>query len=367
MHTRPLRTLSCLLAAAITLAACGNDDPASTSASTSGADQPAASAPAETDGVSAETTADSVTAPTSSDVSVPAVEEAETSTFPVTIEHRMGSTTFEARPERIVSLNVQWTDAVLAMGEVPVAYMSSAAEPTQYPWQAGLLDGVEQIDGTDSIPFETIAALEPDLILVTFAVRDQNDYDLLSAIAPTIGMLGDLQVDPWDDQVEVLGRVLGDPGAATAAIGEVDSDVATVAAELPGLEGATYTFANLVPGDTIYVIADPDDGASALFNELGMVLDPDIVALDESAIGRVEISYEQVGLLGADLVGVLLNGQDPSTIVGLAELPSNQAGTLIEFEYADIVGLNTPTPLSVPYLLDLIRPSLDTIAAEADD
>ncbi len=311
------------------------------------------------------------TAAATADDTTPATDPADDTTGdalsePVTIEHRYGTTELDDVPERIVTLNVQWTDVVLAMDLVPTAYMLSSAigETDIYPWQAGLLDDAEQIAAGDAgIPFEAIAALQPDLILGAYNIPDQAAYDTLAAIAPTIGPLGDLQVDPWSDQITVLGQALRAEDAAAEAIAEVDALAAAVAEELPGLEGATYTFANFVPGTGIYVIADPDDGASRLFDAMGMEIDPDIVALDEEAVGRVLISFEEIGLLDADLVGVLLNGTDPSEVIGLAELPSSENGTLIDFAYADIVGLNTPTPLSVPYLLDLMRPTLELVAA----
>ncbi|MAT06161.1 MAG: hypothetical protein CL424_14070 [Acidimicrobiaceae bacterium] len=375
MNRRSSRLLvPVLVAASLIAAACGGDDSADDTdatgpVETSQASEPADSAPtaittAPVERESTEGSDDTMTTEAASDTTLAA--DSGDSPYPVTITHRAGETTIEQRPERIVSLNVQWTDALLAMGETPTAYMLSSAvgEPEPYPWQAGMLDGVDVISSTGPIPFEKVAELQPDLILVTFAAPTESDLALLTEIAPTIGLLGDFEVDPWVDQVEVLGQVLGEPETAAAVIAGVDDEVAAVAADLPGLEGATYTFANLVPGDSIYVIADPNDGASRLFNSLGMQLEPDIVALDEGAVGRIQISYEEVGLLQADLVGVLLNGQDPGSIVGLSEIPSAQTGALAIMELSDIVGLNTPSPLSVPYILDLLMPSLRIVATE---
>ncbi|MEM7322055.1 MAG: ABC transporter substrate-binding protein [Actinomycetota bacterium] len=308
-------------------------------------------------------TADEEGSDSDTDEATTDTDESTASSYPITVDHNFGSTTIEARPERVVTLNVQWTDAMVAMGQAPTAYVLSAfaGETDLYPWQVGLLDDAERIDAVEGLPFEAIAALQPDLILFTFATRDPGDYETLSAIAPTIAGVSDLQVDPWSDQVRVLGQVLDDPDTAEAVIASVDGEVAELAAVLPGLAGKTYTFANYVPGDSIYVIADPDDGASELFNGLGMELDPDIVALDTAVVGRIQISLEEIGLLQADLVGVLLNGTDPSEVIGLDTLPSSQSGALIDFAFADVVGLNTPTPLSVPYLLELMRPSLELV------
>ena len=77
-------TLLLLLFSALLLPACGDDEPAS-------AGQGASAAPA-----------------------------AEESAFPVTIEHKWGSTTIESAPERVVVVGLREQDALLALGIVPV-------------------------------------------------------------------------------------------------------------------------------------------------------------------------------------------------------------------------------------------------------
>ena len=105
----------------------------------------------------------------------------------------------EAPPERVATLGLQWTDVLLALDEEPIAHISEdlAGDGGTYPWQAGLLDGATGLTVTSSqdIPYEQIASLQPDLILITYFAEDQAIYDRLNAIAPTIGLLGDRQVD----------------------------------------------------------------------------------------------------------------------------------------------------------------------------
>jgi iron complex transport system substrate-binding protein len=329
---RALALLALSLPAAL-LAACGGDGAGDTASSATGAAPPSASA--------------------------------SEASYPVTIEHARGQTTIEERPERIVSLNVQWTDAVLAMGQRPVAYvLDSAGQETEpYPWHAEQVAASTRIDAAGTVPFEQIASQRPDLILVTYLAIEQDVFDQLAAIAPTIGMLGDLDVDTWQSQVEVMGRVLGEPARAAAVIADVEGQIDGLAAELPGLDGKTYVAANYVAGDGIYVVADPEDGASTFFYRLGMEIDPDILALDPQAVGRVHLSFEQVGLLDADFLGVLTNGADPAELPGWEELNAVRNGSLVDFSFADVVGINTPTPLSMPYEIDLLRPALEAVAA----
>lgn len=341
-----------LVALALVTAACGDDDDDDAGAATTDA--------------AAATTEAGATTPAGTAVATSVAADAS---FPVTIEHRYGSTTLDARPERVATLGLQWTDVVLALGEDPIAHVSEdlAGEGGIYPWQAGLLDSSTGLTMTSAadIPYEQIAALHPDLILITYFAEDQAIYDRLNEIAPTIGLLGDRQVDKWQDMITVGGQMFGRPAEAAAAAAEVEELMTVTAAQYPGLEGKTFALANFIPGDQIYVVADPEDGSSVFFQQLGMTLNPDVVAAADGATGRAEFSFEQVGLLDGDLLVVFSNGEDPSTFVGYDQLGVVAAGAAAELNYAQVVGFNTPTPLSIPYSLEVVRPQLEVAAGGA--
>lgn len=282
----------------------------------------------------------------------------------VTVEHLYGSTEVPVDPERIVSLDTQWTDVLVALDAPAVGYLADANVDGDFPWRGDELAGATTITATDSLPYEQIAALDPDLIVVTYLAQDEADYDRLAAIAPTIPLLrtGD-QVDPWQDMADVAGRVLDATAEAEALVSEVDAAVAAVADGIPGLEGRTYAMVNYVPGDAFYVVADPDDGANVLFAQLGMAITPTILDAADDVEGRVELSLEQSALLDADVLVLFTNDADPADIPGYDQLPAVRGGAVALLDYAEVVGLNTPTPLSVPYSLELIRPALEAAAA----
>src|SRR5690606_42422 len=109
--------------------------------------------------------------------------------------------------ERIVTLGLQWTDAVLAFGVQPVGFAKDllAAEDGMYPWHREQLEGVTALDVSGGLPLEAVAALDPDLILaVPYLSEDEGLYETLSEIAPTIVSVTGAQVDAWQDQVEVV-------------------------------------------------------------------------------------------------------------------------------------------------------------------
>ena len=70
------------------------------------------------------------------------------------------------------------------------------------------------LSSSDGFEFEKIAALEPDLIVGTNAGMTKQDYEKLSALAPTIAQSGDYSdyFEPWDVQHLAIGKALGQGG-----------------------------------------------------------------------------------------------------------------------------------------------------------
>jgi iron complex transport system substrate-binding protein len=58
----------------------------------------------------------------------------------------------------------------------------------------------------------------------------------------------------------------------------------------------------------------------------------------------------------------LTNGAEPAEIPGYDARPAVQDGAVAVLDLAAVTGLNTPTPLSIPYSLERIRPALEAAA-----
>ncbi|OHV48684.1 hypothetical protein BCD48_14655 [Pseudofrankia sp. BMG5.36] len=289
----------------------------------------------------------------------------QTLSTPVTVQHVYGSTTIKTIPKRVVTLDLQWTDVMLAMGVQPIAYAVDPGMPASgVPWEKLPADATK-ISVTDGLPVEKILALHPDLVVAAYAIQDEETYKLLSASVPTIaGPPGDA-VPAWQDLTHTAGQFLNDTAKADKVIADADAPVKAAAAELPQLKGKTFALAQYIVGDSMYIVGDPKDGSSLFFEEFGMKLYQPV--LDEAAKTgetRVNVSTERADLLRADLLAFLINGGDESDlgdIPGFDQLP----GTVAVLDYATIVGLNTPSPLSIPYSLDKLRPYLDKTAGKA--
>jgi iron complex transport system substrate-binding protein len=132
------------------VAACGDDD--ATSSTT------ASTAAVATTATSEDSTTGSVS--DSGDASPP-----DAAGFPVTIEHKYGSTSLEEAPTRVFALGATDHDPLLALGVTPIGVVNWRG-PAAHVWNAdefGASAPVAISDPADGIEFEAIAAADPDL------------------------------------------------------------------------------------------------------------------------------------------------------------------------------------------------------------
>src|SRR6478752_2846279 len=184
--------------------------------------------------------------------------------FPATVEHKFGETVVPAEPKRVVSVGVSEQDVLLQLGVVPVGVTEWYGEQPDatWPWAHDLLDGAhpEVLKTDDGFEFEKIAALDPDLIVGTNAGMTKKDYQLLSAIAPTITSdegANDF-FSPWQDQVLQIARGLGREADGQQIVDDLEGKYAAVAAEHPEWADLTATFSQGAPYDGILYVYPPD-------------------------------------------------------------------------------------------------------------
>ncbi len=257
---------------------------------------PVAQAPAGSDAGS-----DAAAAPAES------AESAAGDAFPVTIEHKFGSTTVEAAPQRVLALGFTDQDPILALGIVPVAvrYFFGPTEDQIWPWaEAALGDGETTVLNMPfgELNFEAVAALQPDLIVAISAGLTAEEYATLSQIAPTLAQ-SDAWVDfgvPWQEQTVVIGRALGKEAEAGALVEQTEALIAETRAAHPELEGATAAIASPA-GDGQYFFSGPQHERQRFLTALGLQLPETLAELaGDSFYGT--ISAERMDLLDTDVL-----------------------------------------------------------------
>ena len=349
------RSIPALVALALALAACGGDD-APTSADTSTSDEP----PAAT-----------TTEPTTESSAEPSTGADAPAQFPVTIEHKYGSTTIESEPQRIVSIGYGEHDGLLSLGVIPIAVRDWYGDQpyATWPWaQDELGDATPEVLAGTELNFEQIAALQPDLIMGIASGMTDTDYATLSAIAPTVAQPADY-IDygtPWDVSLEITGRAVGRPDAAAQVIADTEQLFADARAAHPEFEGATAAV-------TFFFEAQPgaynsQDIRSRALADLGFVIP---AAIDEAAGDAfyVSISSEDLSLIDTDVVVWIGSGAEAfESIRTLPTRPSTRAFQEGRELVADDLlsgAFSHASPLSFEYVIEQLVPEL-ALAVDGD-
>ncbi|MFP4148040.1 MAG: ABC transporter substrate-binding protein [Nitriliruptoraceae bacterium] len=355
MSIRPV--LAALLVAAVTLSSCAG-----------GTSEDPEPAPDTGDGVEDEGTeqGDGDAAADEDEEDPPGAEEEgdeQAAAYPVTIEHRHGETTIEERPERVVTVGLTDHDPVLALGVVPVGTNDWYGDHPGgvWPWAADLLDGeVPTVVGRSiELDLEAIAALDPDVIIGLYAGLDEQVYETLTGIAPTVAQPADY-VDfgvPWQEQTRIVGEVLGMPEEADALVADAEAAVDRIRDQEPGFAGATAAVGTDFDGVYVY---SPDTGIVRLITSLGFEVPEAIGELVGDADGAA-LSLERVELLDNDVM-VWLDvepGTGPVAEPVYTALDVHQQGREVFLSTSgELGGAGFISVLSVPVLAEALAPAL---------
>jgi len=296
------------------------------------------------------------------DAANPAADTAASGSFPVTIEHAFGETTINQQPNRVVTWGWGSADDAIALGVTPVAmpFQSYAGDENGVlPWINEALEGEEMpviLPDTQEPPFEDIAAAAPDVILAAYSGITEQEYDLLSKIAPVVAYPGDAWATPWRDLIEITGTALGKTDEASALLTSIDTKIADQAAAHPEFAGQTIALTSDSAGS--FYIYKKEDPRVDFTLDLGFISAPavDELATDEASF-YYTLSYEQLDQLESDLLvnfGTTQQESDAFLDASHAQaMPQVQAGAVASpVGAAFISSVSPPTGLSLTWGLD---------------
>ena len=218
------------------------------------------------------------------------------------VEHAMGVAEVPAEPQRVVVLDTGELDNALALGVKPVGAVRIDVATDFLSYLEGQTEGIEEV-GTISEPnLETIAALDPDLILSS-TVRHEALYEQLNAIAPTV-LAPDLG-DTWKENFLLYADALNKSDEAEQML----ADFETQAAELGRMigTGKSLSIVRFLPGQ-IRLYSD--------HSFTGVILTDMGLTVPEPAVGEdtyLELSPEQVTEAEADYLYASTYGPESDT------------------------------------------------------
>jgi iron complex transport system substrate-binding protein len=291
------------------------------------------------------------------------------SAFPVTLQHKYGSTTVESEPKRVVTVGLTEQDALLALGVVPVGTTEwlGGYPGAVGPWakdELGKADKPTVLKDTGSGPqFEKIAALKPDLILALYSGLTKEQYGTLSKFAPTVAQpkeYTDYGI-PWQELTKQVGKAVGKPDEAEKLVKGVEDRFALERKEHPEFKGAEALMATPYEGLFVY---GSQDSRSRVLTDLGFTLPSGL----DKAIGDgfgANISKERTDLLDTDalvwIVADVKKNRDTlhkDALYGDLKVAKEEREVYIA-ETSDYGNATSfISVLSLPYLLDGLVPQL---------
>lgn len=270
--------------------------------------------------------------------------------FPATVETEFGEVTVEEEPQRVVALG--WGDAEVALdlGVEPVGasdWIGFEDSNGIGPWVENTYSEDPEILGTLELSYEAVAALEPDLILDVRSSGDQERYDRLSSIAPTVGVAPDgaNYLTDSEEQVQMIATALGQSEAGEEMLAEQEEAFAAATEEHPDWAGQTVTVATrTAEGWGAYTEAD---GRVEFMQDLGFEQNAEVAELGGEGEFSVNISDEQLNLLDADLLigfPIFIEASEITEDEGWNSIPAVEDGRsmVITDDLANAFSLGTP-------------------------
>ena len=296
-------------------------------------------------------------------------EEASSVDFaPVTIEHALGTTTIESKPERVATVAWANHEVPLALGVVPVGMAAANFGDDDgdglLPWVSERLEELDAetpvlFDETDGIDFEAVADTEPDVILAGYSGLTQEDYDTLSEIAPVVAYPEGPWATSWRDMIETNAAGMGMAAEGEELVADLEQEIADTVGEHPQLAGKNAMFLTHVDTTDLSEVSyyTPFDTRSAFFEDLGLATPASIAAAstDEEQFSGT-ISAEQIDTL--DDVQIIVTYGDQELVDALtadpllSKMPAVANGAIVLLPDTPLGTAANPTPLAISWVLE---------------
>lgn len=288
--------------------------------------------------------------------------------YPMTIKHAFGETVIEKQPEKVVTISWGNQDVPLALGVVPAgvskANYGKADENGLLPWTAEKYKelGVEKpvtFDDIDGLDYEAISNSNPDVILATYSGITQEEYDLLSKIAPVVAYPKLPWQTYWRDQISMNAVAIGKKDEGEKLISELETMITEKTSAYANLKGKKVAFCYFNPADLgkFYVYL-PTDPRAAYLTDLGLKFPESVNKLAETSDSfALEISSENIDKL-ADIDVIVTYGNDTllkqlQSDALLGTVPAVKRGSVAIIEDGSTLAAScTPSALSIPATID---------------
>lgn len=288
--------------------------------------------------------------------------------YPITIKHAFGETVIKSKPERVATIAWGNQDLPLALGIIPVGVSKANYGVTDnsglLPWTLAKFKelGVDKpvlFDDVAGLNYEAISDVQPDVILAAYSGITQEEYNLLSEIAPVVAYPTQPYQTFWRDQIVMDATGMGMKEKGEALVSELEALIGEKTGKYPQISEKKAAFFYFTPTDlSKFYVYLPSDPRAAYLTDLGMKLPESVAKMaTESNSFALEVSAENVDIL-QDIDIIITYGNDKllgalqsDALVGT--IPAVKRGSVAVIEDGTpLAASGTPSALSIPAAID---------------
>ncbi|WP_022867295.1 iron-siderophore ABC transporter substrate-binding protein [Schaalia vaccimaxillae] len=283
-----------------------------------------------------------------------------------TIEHAFGTTQIPEKVERVATVNWANQDVPLALGVMPVGFAAQTwgveDDSQMLEWTKKAVEemGAEEapvlFDETDGVNFEAVAATNPDVILASYSGLTKEDYDKLSAIAPTVAYPTVAWGTPWREMITMNSKAINKVEEGDKLVADLEKQIADEVAKYPELEGKTAAFFYGSSADMsqigYYTTTDP---RTAFLADLGLGVPESVKTASEAdpTSFYVQVSAENVDQL-SDVDVIVMYGEESELAAYqgdalIGTVPAIKNGAVVFVGNGAYAASTNPTALSIPW------------------
>lgn len=287
-----------------------------------------------------------------------------------TVDTMFGTVTIPAPEDgELTVVALGWSDAemALALGVKPVAVFDwqsfGEANKGVGPWASSLFGDVKPTvipQSQQTLNYEQIQGLSPDVILNVRAANDKATYDRLTEIAPTVYAPADTPAfaTDWEVQLATIGKALGKSDEATKVAADVNAKIK--AAADPAFKDVKVASAAKF-GDA-YGAYLPGDGRFDILGDLGFVNNPPIASLQSNGFFAT-VPAEKISTIDTDVtiiqpIGFTLAQTKADPLVSSLKVVKDGRAIFLDPESELYGAWGASSALSIPVVLDQLTPQL---------
>ena len=290
----------------------------------------------------------------------------ETTSYPITIQHALGTTTIAKKPERVATVAWANHEVPLALGIVPVGFAAANFGDDDgdglLPWVAEKLTALGGeapvlFDEGDGIDFEAVAATRPDVILASYSGLSQSDYDTLSQIAPVVAYPQSPWSTDWREMIRLNSAGLGMTAEGEKLIAEIEAEIAGVVADYPQLQGKSAMFVTHLDATDLSTVSfyTTHDTRVRFFADLGLTSPKSVVEASTTGSFSGSISAERVDAFDDVDIVVTYGSQDLLDALKsnplMSRMPAVAHDAVVMLGRDPLGTAANPTPLSISWVL----------------